>query len=114
MQNQRVAFGLAATTIALKARVGQLRTQDQVDFAVRVLEFAMDDDLARLAVVDFLTHVRRDPAAAGARLQDFVNAWSCGSIDPHHPERILAEMPETTADWQPEENNRPKSERRLQ
>ncbi len=90
MQSQRVAFGLAATTIALKARVGHLRTQDQVDFAVRALEFVACDDLARLAVVDFLTHVRRDPISAGARLQDFIVAWSDGEIKPQDPQLVLA------------------------
>lgn len=90
MQNQRIAFGLAATTIALKARVGQLLTQDQVDFAVRALEFVPQDAMARLAVVDFLTHVRRDPQGAGARLQDFILQWSEGDIQPQDPQLVLA------------------------
>jgi hypothetical protein len=90
MDHGRVAFGLAATTVALKARTGQLRLQDQVDFAIRALEFVPNDDMARLAVVDFLTHVRRDPAGAGARLQDFILAWSEGEIQPQDPQLVLA------------------------
>lgn len=90
MQSQRVAFGLAATTVALKARVGQLTAGHQVDFAARALEWVHDDELARLAVLDFLAHARRDPAGAGARLQDFILAWSDGEIRPQDPQLVLS------------------------
>lgn len=90
MTNQRIAFGLAATTIALKARVGQLRLQDQVNFAVRALEYVGHDDLARLAVVDFLTHCRSDAEAAGARLQEFILGWADGEIRADDPQLVLA------------------------
>ena len=92
MDHGRVAFGLAATTVALKARTGQLRLQDQVDFSVRALEFVAGDDLARLAVVDFLTHCRRDPQAAGVRLQDFIGHWSAGALDPARVAQVLADV----------------------
>lgn len=89
MQDRRVAFGLAATMIALKARVGQITLRDQVDFAVRSLDFVHDDDLARLAVMEFLTHCRRDTEAAGARLQDFILSWSDGEVRPQDPQLVL-------------------------
>ena len=92
MDHGRVAFGLAATTVALKARTGQLRLQDQVDFALRALEFVPRDDIARLAVLDFLTHVRLDPAGAGARLQDFIGHWSTGALDPARVAQVLADV----------------------
>lgn len=89
MQSLRVAFGLYATTTALKARVGQLRALDQVAFAMRALEWVHDDELARLAALDFLTHCSRDPQGAGARLQDFILAWSEGEIRPQDPQLVL-------------------------
>lgn len=90
MQEHRVAFGLAATTVALKARVGQISLRDQVDFAVRALDFVHDDDLARLAVMEFLTHCRRDPEAAGERPQSFILSWTDGEIRPQDPQLVLA------------------------
>lgn len=90
MQSQRVAFGLAATTIALKARVGHLRSVDQTGFAIRALEWVHDDELARLAVVDFLTYCNRDPIGSGTRLQDFILTWSAGEITPQDPQMVLA------------------------
>lgn len=90
MQQHHVAFGLAATTVALKARTGQLRMQDQLDFSIRALEFVADDDLARMATVDFLTHCRRDPVGAGMRLQDFVLSWSEGAIQPKDAQLVLS------------------------
>jgi hypothetical protein len=90
MQDRRVAFALAATTIALKARVGQITLGDQVNFAVRALDFVHDDDLARLAVMEFLTHCRRDPETAGAQLQAFILDWSDGEIRPQDPQLVLA------------------------
>lgn len=90
MQQRHVAFGLAATTVALKARTGQLRIQDQLDFSIRALEFVADDDLARMATVDFLTHCRHDPVGAGVRLQDFVLSWSEGVIQPKDAQLVLS------------------------
>ena len=90
MQSPRVAFGLYATTTALKARVGQLRALDQAALAMRALEWVHDDGLARLAVLDFLTHCNRDPQGSGARLQDFILAWSDGEIQPQDPQLVLA------------------------
>lgn len=102
MQNQRIAFGLAATMVALKAKAGRLQIGDQLQFGIRALEMIHDDDAARIAVIAFLTNCRGNPEDAGARLQDFILTWSDGAIDPQHPERILAQMPESTADGQPE------------
>ena len=113
MQDRQIAFGLSATTTALKAKTGQLRLTDQVGFAVGALEMVHDDVTARQAAIDFLTECSRHPQKAGAQLQDFILKWSAGRIDPHYPERILAEMPETTADWQPEDNHKSNTERRL-
>jgi hypothetical protein len=90
MQDRRIAFGLAATAIAMKARVGQLRVSDQVGFAARALEWVHDDELARLAVVDFLTHCQRDPVGAGSRLQEFILDWSDGDLPPQDPQLVLA------------------------
>lgn len=89
MQDRRVAFGLAATMVALKARVGRLRAADITAFAARSLEWVHDDDLARLAVVDFLTHCNRDPEGSGTRLQDFILSWSDGEIRPQDPQLVL-------------------------
>ena len=90
MQDRRVAFGLYATTTALKARVGQLRASDQTAFAMRAMEWVHDDELARLAALDFLTHCTRDPEGAGARLQEFILAWVDGEIKPQDPQLVLA------------------------
>lgn len=100
MQDRRVAFGLAATMIALKAKAGRLQLNDQIQFAMRALDLVHDDEAARKAAVDFLSSCRLDPESAGAGLQDFVLTWSDGAIDPAGPETVLAAMPETTADWQ--------------
>lgn len=99
MQQRHVAFALAATTVALKAKAGRLQINDQTQFAMRALEMVHDDSAARAAALDFLTHCRSTPEDAGARLQDFILEWSSGAIDPQHPERVLAQMPESTADW---------------
>lgn len=90
MRERRVAFGLFATTTALKARVGQLRAVDQIAFAMRALEWVHDDELARLAALDFLTHCNRDPEGAGARLQEFILAWADDEITPQDPQLVLA------------------------
>ncbi len=90
MQDRRIAFGLAATAIAMRARVGQLRVSDQVGFAARALEWVHDDALARLAVVDFLTHCQRDPVGAGSRLQEFILGWADGDLPQQDPQLVLA------------------------
>lgn len=100
MQDRRVAFGLAATMIALKAKAGRLQLNDQIQFAMRTLDLVHDDQAAREAAVSFLTNCRLDASRAGTELQDFVLTWSDGVIDPAGPETVLAAMPETTADWQ--------------
>lgn len=90
MQDRFIAFGLAATAIAMKARVGQLRSVDQIGFALRALEWVHDDDLARMAVVDFLTHCPRDPVGAGTRLQNFVLGWADSDFPAQDPQMVLA------------------------
>lgn len=99
MQQHHVAFGLAASMIALKAKAGQLQLNDQIQFAMRALEMVHDDQPAREAAVSFLTNCRLDASRAAAELQDFVQAWSGGEIDAKRPETVLAAMPEATADW---------------
>lgn len=92
MRSRRVAFGLAATSIALKARTGQLRAPDMVAFAIRAIDFAGDDDRAKIAAIEFLALCQREPAEAGKRLQQFVIDWSAGEIDPDHPQRVLVDI----------------------
>lgn len=114
MQENQVAFGLYATTIALKAKSGQLRIGDQIEFALRALEMVHDDPAARVCVIDFLTHCELDPHGAGERLQDFIIAWPAGSSDPRRPEQVLKDMPETTADWRPDYKQAAEPKRRTQ
>ena len=100
MQDRRVAFGLAASMIALKAKAGQLQLNDQIQFAIRASEMVHDDQAAREAAVNFLINCRLDASGAATELQEFVQTWSDGEIDAKRPETVLAAMPETTADWQ--------------
>lgn len=101
-RNPRIAFGLSATTVALKAKTGRLQLRDQVEFAAKALAFVPEDEAARGAVLDFLSAVRSSPIEAGARLQDFIAGWEV-SFDPLAPERTLQRIGEEAAvefDWQ--------------
>ncbi|WP_243612945.1 hypothetical protein [Shimia aestuarii] len=75
-QNPRVAFGLSAQTIALKARTGQLRQADQLRLAMHFFAWMREDTGARDAVADFLTLAPEDPDAAGLALEAWVRAYA--------------------------------------
>jgi hypothetical protein len=94
----RVAFGLAATAVALKARARYLRTPDRLDLYAALLAWVPEDPEARAAVQAFMAGCDRDPATAGAGLQDFILEW-CPAVDPRAPERVLDQM-QAEFDWQ--------------
>jgi hypothetical protein len=73
--NRAVAFGLFASTIALKAKCGHLTDRWRADLAQKALEFVADDENARIAVLAFMNTSRDFPEAAGAALLDFVCEW---------------------------------------
>lgn len=114
MQERRVAFGLAATTVALKAKSGQLRMVDQLQFAMRAMDMVHDDVAALQAVRNFLTVSADDAPAAGEALQSFIIAWSDGQQDPGQSEKVLAALPDLPADVQTTETTAFDHERKLQ
>ena len=75
MTNPAVAFGLFASTVALKARCGHLTDRWRADLAQKALEFVPGDENARIAVLAFLDTCRDFPEAAGAALLDFICEW---------------------------------------
>lgn len=94
----RIAFGLQATTIALKARTGQLREADKVTLLAAALDLFAEDAAVRRAVLDFVDRAPRDTAGAGAALQDFVLAWSGGAVQPRQTEAVLRDC--VAHEWQ--------------
>ena len=72
-KSPRVAFGLAATTVALKARTGKLTLRDRLIFAERALDWVLDWPDALCAVRDFLALVQAQPTEAGMALADWVS-----------------------------------------
>ena len=67
-----VAFGLLATTAALKARTGRLRMADKLALVIGLLQFGEAYPAARAAVQNFLLSVDQYPQFAGERLQSAV------------------------------------------
>jgi hypothetical protein len=72
----RIAFGLSAQTVALKARTGQLRQADQLRLAAHFFAWMRDDPVARDVVGDFLALAPDDPEAAGVLLETWVRAYA--------------------------------------
>lgn len=97
-RNTHIAFGLSATTIALKARNGELRLRDQVKLARDFFDWVPDDVGARDAVRDFLAMSAFDPEAAGLVLQD----WVRDQAHLRSPFDVEAALATVTAehDWQ--------------
>jgi hypothetical protein len=100
-QSPIIAFGLKATTVALKAKTGQLRLKDKLDLTTACLEWLGDDAKVRDAVVSFLASVDREPIAAADMLQA-VAAHLAPESDPRRPEVVLkqieSERPEPSED----------------
>ena len=95
-----IAFGLFASTIALKAKSGQLTDRGRADLAQKLLEFVPDDKDVRVAVLAFLTTSRDFQVASGAALLDFICSWT-GDRSPVDVERVLAQIEaEPEYDWQ--------------
>lgn len=67
-RNPAIAFGLSATSAAMKAKAGRLCLRDQLDLARRALEFEDIDAAMRAEVLIFLDGCAADPRAAGDRL----------------------------------------------
>jgi len=100
MNNTAVAFGLFASTVALKAKCGHLTDRWRADLAQKALEFVWDDDAARLAVLAFMITSRESPEAAGESLLDFVCVW-IGSRSPKHVGMVLRHIEaEPEYEWQ--------------
>lgn len=98
-RNPLIAFGLLATTVALKARTGQLRDADRLRLATAALEWVPDLPEARAAVLTFLHLTQSDPATAGLALQEVARGLVGDDLG-RDPGEVLAQMPQTHApDW---------------
>lgn len=75
-KNPAIAFGLSATTAAMRAKCGELRLSDRLDLAAKALAFEDIDDGMRAAVLEFLDQPVTRAAEAGARLQDQILGWA--------------------------------------
>ena len=76
-----VAFGLHASTAALKAKSGVLSMRDKLALTVALIEWVPDHAELRDAVVEFIRLAERDGRAAGEHLQQALDLWLA---DPTH------------------------------
>ena len=75
----RVAFGLRAATVAIKARAGhRVHLAEVVDLAGYWRAVAPEDAAPGSAVARFLAEMHDTPEEAGAHLLDFIEAWVAG------------------------------------
>lgn len=86
-----IAFGLLATTVALKARTGQLRDADRLKLATSALEWVADLPEARAAVLTFLHFAQVDPVGAGCALQDAVRGLAGDDLG-RDPGEVLTDL----------------------
>lgn len=91
MQSPATSFGFFASTIALKAKGGQLTDRGRADLAQKLLEFVPDDKDARVAVVAFMTTSREFPVVSGDVLLKFICDWM-GDRHPKDVEQVLAQV----------------------
>lgn len=86
-----VAFGLLATTVALKAKTGHLTKGDICSLTSAVLSDMQGDLRAYEAVLSFVAHHRAAPVAAGSALQDAILEL-VPQVDPHRTEQVMREF----------------------
>ncbi|APZ51245.1 hypothetical protein [Salipiger abyssi] len=98
-KSPRVAFGLQAATVALKAKAGVLTGRDQIVLVEAMFDWVDDDPFARDAVRDFFAAVRIDAARAGDRLLSWLDNW-LPEMDFRRPEGVLRGIEaERIHDW---------------
>lgn len=83
----RIAFGLKAMTLALKARCGRATHDMAVALRVDCDDMIGGDPVAIAAADDFIRERDIDQARAGAALLDFCTQW---------PDRAMADLARTT------------------
>ncbi|MBN9890101.1 hypothetical protein [Salipiger abyssi] len=93
-----IAFGLQVSAVALKAKAGFLTARDQLALVENMFAWADGDASARDAVRDFMALAKIDPAAAGRRLQDWLDGWS-PETDSRRTEEVLAGIDAARPDW---------------
>lgn len=86
--NPKVAFGLKLQTVALKAKLRQLREVDRSELLLSCMEQLPEHEAARHAVIDFYYGSRMDPVKAGELLYDFIDEL-CPKLDARKPEQVL-------------------------
>lgn len=99
-QSPAVAFGLFASTVALKAKGGRSTDGQRADLAQKLLVFVPDDKDVRVAVLAFMTTSRDFPVPSGNALLKFICDW----MEDRHPkdvEQVLTQVEaEPEYEWQ--------------
>lgn len=83
----RIAFGLKAMTLALKARCGRATQKMALELQRDCFDLIGGDAVAGRAVAAFIRDLDQDQAAAGAALLEFCASW---------PDRALADVARAT------------------
>lgn len=99
-----VAFGLKATTVALKAKTDQLQTSDKLDLAMACLEWLGDNQKVREAVIAFNTIVDANPVVAADMLQALA-ANLVPNSEPWRGEEVLQKIEEERVEADAESGN---------
>gem|GEM_PF-4830173 len=86
-----IAFGLHASAVALKAKMGRVLVRDRLELLAVTLEWVPEDELAREAVLSFNKIVQTDQVIAGAALQVFLEVW-LPEVEPRRAEEVLVEI----------------------
>ncbi|CUH66836.1 hypothetical protein TG4357_02669 [Thalassovita gelatinovora] len=86
-----VAFGLLATTVALKAKTGHLTKGDICALSASVLAHMPGNVAAHSAVLEFVANHRAAPVAAGTALQDAILEL-VPEVDPYRAEQVLSDF----------------------
>lgn len=98
----RVAFGLKAMTLALKARCGRATLEMALTLQADCFDMIAGDPVAAVAAADFVRDLNLDQAKAGAALLDFCTRWPDRSLADlaHTTRRALANAESQMHDWQ--------------
>ncbi len=75
MERRHIAFGVCATSVAMRAISGRCRNADRLELCLALLDLAADDEEAREATVAFCRGSQTDVVAAGEDLREFVRFW---------------------------------------
>lgn len=98
----RIAFGLKAMTLALKARCGVATQKMAATLQNDCIDMVGGDPVAARAAADFARDLDLDQATAGAALLEFCARWpDASSADLGvKTERVLVEAETGFYDWQ--------------